>query len=356
MKILFLYRYLTVGGVETVLRCRLARLPEWGIEGKAYFLNDGPGRSMFSSLGHRILIGNLRDLNAYMTAEAPDLLVNIDTPEAIFAGTPYPIPQIVEVHTPYRENKQYLKSLHKYPISKILVPSHHQAREVRRRVRNEIPIAVVPNPLPEVFLHNQQTDLPQHPGKILAWIGRLDRLKNWPGFLQVASEVLKGDPSAVAWMVGEAPRRMEHNKFLREVANSGLAGRLRWFPRLSQQALALILTVVRDSGGVVISTSREESFGMTIAEAMARSCAVIVPDAGPFHEFVEDGKTGRLYDPEDFLQASNCALDLMSRAEVRLRMGDAGKHAILGHCDPKQSIGDLAMQMHQAVSDARQAA
>ena len=48
MKVLFVYRYLTLGGVETVLRARLDGLARRGIEAHAWFFHDLGGRSVFT--------------------------------------------------------------------------------------------------------------------------------------------------------------------------------------------------------------------------------------------------------------------------------------------------------------------
>ena len=48
MKILFVYKYLTMGGVESVLSARLMGLPNFGVDARAWFLSDGAGRGCFA--------------------------------------------------------------------------------------------------------------------------------------------------------------------------------------------------------------------------------------------------------------------------------------------------------------------
>ena len=48
MKVLFVYKYLTLGGVETVLRARLDGLAECGIDAHAWFFDDLGGRALFA--------------------------------------------------------------------------------------------------------------------------------------------------------------------------------------------------------------------------------------------------------------------------------------------------------------------
>ncbi len=54
MKVLFVYKYLTLGGCETVLRARLDGLTALGVDARAWFLNDGPGRSIFAGVEDRV--------------------------------------------------------------------------------------------------------------------------------------------------------------------------------------------------------------------------------------------------------------------------------------------------------------
>jgi len=79
MKVLFVYKYLTIGGVETVLRSRLETLPALGIDAEAWFLQDGPGRVIFEGVDQLIHVGSTRELASEI--KNFDLLVTMDTEE-----------------------------------------------------------------------------------------------------------------------------------------------------------------------------------------------------------------------------------------------------------------------------------
>ena len=74
-----------------------------------------------------------------------------------------------------------------------------------------------------------------------------------------------------------------------------------------------LLRFVGSSGGCLVSTSRQESFGMAAAEAMASSCPVVVPDVGGFRDFVVNDSTGFRYPPGD----SQAAVELCLKTNTR---------------------------------------
>lgn len=132
MRVLIGYAYLTVGGVETVLRARMEGLAAHGIDVDAWFLHDLGGRSVFAGLDHRVRVGGVDELAAALVRHDYDLVVTIDTPELLgplaeAAGQPR---LVVECHSPYLENLGYLAALPRHRPAAVLVPSEHQRRLV----------------------------------------------------------------------------------------------------------------------------------------------------------------------------------------------------------------------------------
>jgi glycosyltransferase involved in cell wall biosynthesis len=81
----------------------------------------------------------------------------------------------------------------------------------------------------------------------------------------------------------------------KEIKQHHVSGMIRWFTNLPYMNIARMYDLVRESGGLVLSTSRSESFGMTLAEGMARGCVVFAPNEGPFPEYISSGHNGYLY-------------------------------------------------------------
>jgi glycosyltransferase involved in cell wall biosynthesis len=116
-----------------------------------------------------------------------------------------------------------------------------------------------------------------------------------------------------------------------------------------------VLDGVRASGGVLVSTSRGESFGMAVVEGMARGCAVVVPSLGPFPEFVEHGVTGRMYRPGDERQAAMEVAVFLQDADERALCGRRAREAILARHAPEVALRLLADELHKVVADSPRA-
>jgi glycosyltransferase involved in cell wall biosynthesis len=74
-----------------------------------------------------------------------------------------------------------------------------------------------------------------------------------------------------------------------------LVDRFRWLPHVPYDRIDRLYRFAANSGGCLVSTSKQESFGMVAAEAMACSCPVVVPDIGGFRDFVQHERTGFRY-------------------------------------------------------------
>jgi glycosyltransferase involved in cell wall biosynthesis len=193
---------------------------------------------------------------------------------------------------------------------------------------------------------------PTPPSPIVAWIGRLDALKDWKACIRIVGRLSATLPAPELWIVGE-PQGAEGDRRLYEYARrQGVLRNMRWYPSFPHDRMPRLLDAVRDSGGVVLSTSREESFGMSVAEAMARECAVVVPSSGPFPEFVEHGVTGRLYRPGDVRQAAREIAFLLLDADARRACGHLAREVILARHAPDVALRQLADVLQGVVADS----
>lgn len=75
----------------------------------------------------------------------------------------------------------------------------------------------------------------------------------------------------------------------------------------------------------VVLATKEETFGLVLAEAMRAGVAVIGSNAGGVPEIIEDGKTGLLFTPEDAEDLTRCLRRLVTEPDFRRRLAHAGE-------------------------------
>jgi glycosyltransferase involved in cell wall biosynthesis len=68
---------------------------------------------------------------------------------------------------------------------------------------------------------------------------------------------------------------------------------------------------------------------MTIVEAMARACAVTVPNKKPFTEYVEHGKFGFVYPLGKPAKGADCVSQLILDDMARRNIGSSARQKIL---------------------------
>jgi glycosyltransferase involved in cell wall biosynthesis len=331
MKILFIYKFLTVGGVEAVLKNRLDGLEELGIKADVWFLRYIDGEKVLSPINPRVYVGDLQSLEKHLANTSYDFISTIDTEEVFPILTKFENQSslILESHSPYYENLEYLRFLGDLKLEAIFVPSEHQKVVVESMLEHQHEVFVVPNPLSGAF-SDEIVELSPVPGKpIVAWIGRLDYLKNWKEFLLLVSHMSESDVDFEVWLVGRSTQLEVGERFYNYAHKVGILGHLRWFNNLPYSVVPEMLDMVRSSGGLVISTSRGESFGMTIVEAMARGCSVVVPDKKPFTEYVEHGETGCVYTLGDPAMGACVAGKILRDSTARHAMGEKAREKIL---------------------------
>jgi len=357
MKVLFIYKFLTLGGVESVLRTRLIGLSDFGVDPCAWFLSDGPGAVLFEDQLGRVMIGDPEQLGQWIFDVEPEIVSVIDTEEVlpVLATLGESVRFIIEVHSPYRENRIYLYWLSKLRPRGFFAPSRYQADIVQRRVGKIAPVSVIPNPVAEGFANAPTPFEPPPPGPVIAWVGRLDALKDWKACIRAMNRLAASRAEAELWMVGEPQGPRGGKQFYDYARRQGVLARLRWYPSMRQSSMPRLFDAVRDSGGVVLSTSHEESFGLSVAEAMARECAVVAPRSGPFPEFIDHGVMGRLYPPGDMRQAAREVAALLDDAEARRSCGRTAREAILARHAPEVALRILADGLRRIAADEPQA-
>lgn len=351
MKVLFVYKYLTFGGCETVLKTRIEGLRRRGHDARAWFFQDLGGRPLFADLGDAVFVGDAEAFRAAWGFRGWDLVSTLDSEEIfeILSAEAVRLPLAVECHTSYPAALGYLGALRADEVVAFAVPSAHQAALVRGLLPFEAPIHVLPNPVHWSFL-GEPADFQPRPSKpLVSWIGRLDAHKNWSGFLEIGQSLLERRKDPELWIVAEPGEGSVAERLFEQARDRGLLSRLRWFRGVPHERIPGFLDATRVSGGVVVCTSKAESFGMAVVEAMARGCVVVAPRKGPFTEFVTHGESGLLYDG-DGDHAAGLIHEALGDEALRARVGLAARRTVLERFTPEKAVDAVESFLAACVS------
>lgn len=107
------------------------------------------------------------------------------------------------------------------------------------------------------------------------------------------------------------------------------------------------LAVAYSAFDVFAHTGAEETFGQTVQEAHASGLPVIAPRAGGPIDLVDHGANGYLFDPDHDEQLRAFVEGLALDESLRLRMGEAGRRAVVGRS--WESVCDELMAHYESV-------
>lgn len=337
IKILFYYEYLGLGGVEVILATRLRALMKSDYQVRAMFMQDAGGRLLFKGMEDSIIIpaSPIQKMDALLDFQ-PDILVSLDTPSIVSAARKL-LPNInvfYEIHTTYPQalrplrNQKFIQQ-----VNHFIVPSKFQAQFVREIInRPDIAMDIVPDPLDERYFSPLEPSIGKANQPIIAWVGRLDNLKNWRSFIEIAARISSKRQDVEFRLIGGLYSPMEEqNALWIQMVKNNLLQQMRWYPSLDPEHMPAMLDEIRNSGGCVVSTSRIESFGMSILEAMGRACPVVVPDGGSLAELAGEQTRGLTYPLARLDEAVQKILPLLDNPTLRQELGEHAREFALQH-------------------------
>ena len=139
------------------------------------------------------------------------------------------------------------------------------------------------------------------------------------------------------WVAGRLVEPATSRRLYQSAKRAGILDRLRWFENFPHVWIHRWLDAVRESGGVVLATSKGESFGMSVAEAMARRCPVVVPAEPPFNEFINHDVEGKLFRHGSAKKAAVEVENFLRNRNHRLSCGIRARDRILEHHQVKRA-------------------
>lgn len=329
MRVLISYLFCTRGGVETALYNRLKGVNKDEIKVDLHFFRDYGGSTLFHDYAGEVIIeADEKLIQKKIVTESYDMVISVDSADmiGILSRMGYEGKIGLEIHTTYEEGLAYLDCNITDLVDFMIVPSAYQKKLVESRT-GEKNIHVLGNAVSDTMFY-QRDKKERYGRKIILWVGRLDRHKNWRLFLKLAKELYSQNREYTFWVVGGLKsEQAEIDEFEAMVYRYGLECVVRWIPQVPYENMGILYSIAADSGGGYISTSMNESFGMTVIEAMICRCPVIVHKAGALPELVNDGRglcVEEMADPGQVKLINDFLLDagrekVMERAQKYVR-------------------------------------
>jgi glycosyltransferase involved in cell wall biosynthesis len=158
-------------------------------------------------------------------------------------------------------------------------------------------------------------------GPIIAGAGRLAAMKGFSGTLD-ALAALRGEfPLATVVIAGDGPLRGQLESQMRSL---GLADRVSLLGHRTD------IGAVYDAADVfLLSSSMSEAAPYVVLEAMSHELPVVATRVGGVPEIIVPGETGFLVPPGNSGAVAAALRPLLSSAELRQRMGNAGRQRVI---------------------------
>ena len=279
MKILSIYLFATIGGVERVLLNRAISFKQMRIAATidAYFLTDYGG---LSALRSSIELYNLHDYIRVIERpvfEAYDAFLVIDTPE-IFRFLPNRAKLIVECHSSRFIAQRYLTNLPEHTHA-VVAPSESLKKQVEGLV--QIPVTVVPNRVPA----HDSCYPPRWSDPLMFYAGRIEEGKNVNEAIGVFASCHQTIPDLRLLII--TPSKDYSNVI--NIANKLNISKNIFFRSGSNfYETSCIYATIAQSNAIFISSSLHETWGLSAAEALANKIPVILSKNSGHVEVVAD--------------------------------------------------------------------
>jgi glycosyltransferase involved in cell wall biosynthesis len=250
-------------------------------------------------------------------------------------AAPGGIPRVCTVHHPGQTRESLGWAFRRQPHL-VTTPSHFMKRQVQDCLDEPINrrVEVVWNSVdtewfrPADDVRALKRRLGLDPGGFnVTIVAALSPHKGHRCFLRAARLVLDAHPRTTFHVIGAAgPADRDHAESLRRLAAQlGLAERVRFWGFIDDERTRDLLQM----SDLFLLPTREEGFGLSIAEAEACQVPVLTSAMPPIDEVVDDGRTGYLLDPEDHVSFARKAVELLGSARARSEMGRAGRRWVV---------------------------
>lgn len=311
--ICFAYPWATFGGCERVFINRAMAfkqyLPEVHVD--FFFSSDAGGLKSFANALKKYGLDSTSSIVTSLDRNY-DLISLVDCPQLFDKLNSMKQRYIVECHTDYIQNRQYLSALPE-SCSAVAAPSSRFSSRLKKEFPNlRPPILDLRNFVPwdiESYHCTHGISLPGWTRRPILFFGRMDKLKD-PITLLDAFRVIEERRPGEFMLIFCGPRSSEID-IQTEIACRGLAAVTALLPPIPFHAAPSLLNAVRTANGVFVSPSHGESFGLSAAEAISALLPTVLSNIDAHLDLLSDLGSYYTFSPGD-------SYDLADRTEFAL--------------------------------------
>jgi glycosyltransferase involved in cell wall biosynthesis len=162
---------------------------------------------------------------------------------------------------------------------------------------------------------------------LIGFVGRLDPWKGADVFVRAAAQIArKRSDARFVVCGGDLPGHEDYAHRVRRLAiELGISDRLTFAGWVDPAAMPEWMAAI---DVLVHASVRPEPLGLVNIEAMATGKPVVAANAGGVPEVVQDGVTGLVTRPGDWLEIADAVVRLIDAPEVARAMGQAGRKRV----------------------------
>jgi len=189
---------------------------------------------------------------------------------------------------------------------------------------------------------NDLNGLPDRTFSILC-IGTMYEVKGHTYLIEACRVLQERGLDFLCHLVGDGPYR---ESLTDQVAQAGLAERVRFHGQLPRQEIAKLFTRVHvlSLPSIPTQSGRREGIPVVLMEAMGSGVPVVASGISGIPELVEDGHSGLLVPPRDSVAIANALERLYHDVRLRKRLGQAGREKVLSEFDQDKNANTLVQQ------------
>lgn len=324
MKILYIAWRPGIGGLQTTLRNRILALASQGITAEVLFMARGDGEDIF----HNIPFSFARD--------SKDFKRKINKGKYDFISFIFTIDYLKHVPSTFKGKILYevrgwspKVAKHIRQIGKdqsahaIICIAKYLAPLVKKHLQSNIPTYIDGNTVNPMF-HFIHPNLrkknnfrkSQNQSKIIGFVGRAEESKNWKEFIQICENVALTEKIEM-WFMCNPNSSHDFDELVKVSSEEHLNRMTKILGLVPNHKMPEVYSIIKSSGGCILSTSRREGLGNSILEPMACGLPVVSSDVPGKNEVITHATNGMLYSLGDINNGAYMVKQVLQNKNLR---------------------------------------